>query len=58
MTAIATQGLTLAVAGRVLVRGLDWQAGPGECWSIVGRNGAGKSTLMRTLAGLRRMPAA
>jgi iron complex transport system ATP-binding protein len=53
-SATATQGLTLAVAGRVLVRALDWQAGPGECWSIIGRNGAGKSTLMRTLAGLHR----
>lgn len=54
MTMIAARKLTLTVAGRVLVRDLDWQAGAGEFWSIVGRNGAGKSTLMRTLAGLRR----
>jgi iron complex transport system ATP-binding protein len=53
MTTIAARHLTLAVAGRVLVRGLDWQAGAGECWSIIGRNGAGKSTLLRALAGLR-----
>jgi iron complex transport system ATP-binding protein len=53
MTTIAARHLTLAVAGRVLVKGLDWQAGAGECWSIIGRNGAGKSTLLRTLAGLR-----
>jgi iron complex transport system ATP-binding protein len=52
MSTIATRQLTLAVAGRVLVQGLDWQAGAGECWSIIGRNGAGKSTLLRTLAGL------
>jgi iron complex transport system ATP-binding protein len=52
MTTITTRQLKLAVAGRVLVQGLDWQAVAGECWSIIGRNGAGKSTLLRTLAGL------
>jgi len=50
---ITTSSLHLAVGRRTLVRGLDWHAGPGECWSIIGRNGAGKSTLLRTLAGLR-----
>lgn len=50
---IATSGLALRAGARVLVEGLDWQAGPGQCWAVIGRNGAGKSTLLRTLAGMR-----
>ncbi len=46
--------LDVAIGGRTLCRGLDWQVMPGESWAILGRNGAGKSTLLATLAGLRR----
>jgi iron complex transport system ATP-binding protein len=45
--------LNLAIGGRSLLRKLDWQAEPGQCWCIIGRNGAGKSSLLRSLAGLR-----
>ena len=48
-----TINLKLSIADRVLVDGLQWQVGPGECWCVIGRNGAGKSTLLRTLVGLR-----
>lgn len=51
---ISTLDLSLSIGTRTLVRGLNWSAQAGECWSIIGRNGAGKSTLMRTLAGLRQ----
>ena len=48
-----TVDLTLRTRDRLLLSGLDWQIGAGECWCVIGRNGAGKTTLMRTLAGLR-----
>ena len=50
-------GLTLHAGGHTLVEHLDFEAGPGQCWAIIGRNGAGKSTLLQVLAGLRQ-PAA
>jgi len=50
---IETRGLILRAGARVLLEGLSWQAGEGECWCVIGPNGAGKSTLLRTLAGLR-----
>ncbi|MES2316129.1 MAG: ABC transporter ATP-binding protein [Pseudomonadota bacterium] len=50
---IAAHRLTLRVGARTLLADLDWQAGAGECWCVIGRNGAGKSTLLRTLAGMR-----
>lgn len=52
-TMMNTNKLQLRIADRILVDALDWQAGLGECWCVIGRNGAGKSTLLRTLVGLR-----
>ncbi len=49
---LATHALTLAAAGRELVRGLDWQVEAGQRWCVIGRNAAGKSTLLRALAGV------
>jgi iron complex transport system ATP-binding protein len=49
---LQTQGLTLAAAGRELVRALDWKVEPGQRWCVIGRNAAGKSTLLRALAGV------
>jgi iron complex transport system ATP-binding protein len=49
---LSVRNLSLAAAGRELVRGLDWQVRPGERWCVIGRNAAGKSTLLRALAGV------
>jgi iron complex transport system ATP-binding protein len=49
---LETHALTLAAAGRDLVRALDWQIEPGQRWCVIGRNAAGKSTLLRALAGV------
>lgn len=49
---IETRGLSLHAEGRSLITGLDWQAGVGERWCVIGRNAVGKSTLLRALAGL------
>jgi iron complex transport system ATP-binding protein len=50
---LSCRGLTLAVAGRTLAAGLDFDVRAGERWAIIGPNGAGKTTLLTALAGLR-----
>jgi len=44
--------LSLAAAGRELVRDLNWLIEPGQRWCVIGRNAAGKSSLLRALAGV------
>ena len=48
------QGLVLEVAGRTLVRDLNFRLNPGEVWCLLGPNGAGKTTLLHTAVGLRQ----
>ncbi|WP_326796316.1 ATP-binding cassette domain-containing protein [Streptomyces sp. NBC_01808] len=40
--------------GRVLLKGLTWQLGPGDRVGLLGVNGAGKTSLLRTLADAAR----
>jgi ABC transport system ATP-binding/permease protein len=52
-TVFDLEGVTItagAVSGRVLLKQLTWQLGPGERIGLVGVNGAGKTSLLRTLA--------
>lgn len=52
MPLLQAECLTIAVAGRVLVQGLDLDLEAGELRVIQGPSGVGKSTLLRALAGL------
>lgn len=53
MTAtLVAKDLTGGHAHRTLFSHLDFTAGPGDVYGVVGVNGAGKSTLLRLLAGV------
>jgi ABC-type Mn2+/Zn2+ transport system ATPase subunit len=45
--------LSAGYGAQIVLRGIDWSIGPGECWLLNGTNGSGKTTLLRTLAGLQ-----
>jgi ATPase subunit of ABC transporter with duplicated ATPase domains len=49
--ALAADGLTVKLAGRVLFRDLDLRVKAGDRVILSGRNGTGKTTLLRVLAG-------
>ena len=51
---IEAKGMTVALAGQVVLRDVDFHVDPGEIVTIVGPNGSGKSTLLRTLIGALR----
>jgi iron complex transport system ATP-binding protein len=54
---LRTRQLSLRIGARQLVRDLDLEILPGQCWCILGRNGSGKTTLLHSLAGLRPVEA-
>lgn len=49
---LTIDGLTLEVAGRVLMRGLSLVVAEGDRIAALGPSGSGKTTLLRALAGL------
>jgi ATP-binding cassette subfamily F protein 3 len=51
LSLLSITGLTLRMAGRVLLDGADLSIAAGQRVGLVGRNGAGKSTLLRMIAG-------
>ena len=51
MSLLTISGLTLRMAGRVLLDRADLSVEAGRRVGLVGRNGAGKSTLLRAVAG-------
>ena len=44
-------GATVRVAGRDILRGVDFRLEPGEHWALIGPNGSGKTTLLKLLRG-------
>lgn len=50
---LCAQRLSLRIGARELVRDLDLEILPGQCWCILGQNGSGKTSLLHALAGLR-----
>lgn len=48
---VSVRGLTVALAGRPVVRNLTFEAPAGGWFGVLGVNGSGKTTLLRTLAG-------
>jgi iron complex transport system ATP-binding protein len=56
MRLLQTENLCVALNGRKLIDGLNWQVQRGEFWCVLGKNGIGKSSLLYVLAGL--LPAA
>jgi iron complex transport system ATP-binding protein len=52
-TRLECKNLTVTVAGRELVTGLDLEISPGTFVCVLGTNGVGKTLTLHTLAGLR-----
>jgi lipooligosaccharide transport system ATP-binding protein len=50
--ALAARGLRKSFGGAEVVRNLDIEVGPGECFGLLGPNGAGKTTTLKLLLGL------
>ncbi len=49
---VCARGLRKRYGGLEVVRGVDLDVRPGECFGLLGPNGAGKTTVLRMLLGL------
>lgn len=53
-SSIRARGVRVALGGRWVVDGVDFDAASGQITAILGPNGSGKTTLLRALAGLSK----
>ena len=44
---LALRGVGRTIEGTEVLRGVDWEVGPGQRWVVLGLNGSGKTTLVR-----------
>jgi iron complex transport system ATP-binding protein len=51
-TFLTAQGVSVTLAGRMVLKDISLALSPGHLVALVGPNGAGKTTLLRALAGL------
>lgn len=52
MTLLRLVGVRKAYGGNEVVKGIDLELAPGECYGLLGPNGAGKTTTLRLALGL------
>src|ERR1700730_16420641 len=50
--ALEARGIVKRYGRQPALRGLDFEASPGELLAVIGPNGAGKTTLLSILAGI------